>query len=83
MIETIRSWWTRAKLLWTLLVLVTSAVTGTIAHCHAWATIEPRVVALEADVQAQKTAMAEVRGYVRGIAAKVGARPIHREGDDD
>jgi hypothetical protein len=83
MLDQIKAWWTRAKLLWTLAVLVVGATTGAVGHCHAWATIEPRVVALEADVQAQKTAMAEVRGYVRGIAAKVGARPIHREGDDD
>jgi len=83
MLEQLKAFWTKAKLLWTAALLVVSGATAAIGHCHAWATIEPRVVALEHEVASQRTALAEVRGYVRGIAAKLGARPIHKESDDD
>jgi hypothetical protein len=46
-LNTIKAWFTRARLLWSLAVVVVGGTSAALGHCHAWATMEPRIGAVE------------------------------------
>lgn len=69
----IKAWFTKARIAYAAATVVVAVVTGAIGHCHAVATVEPRVAKLEAQMVSAEHTLAEVKGWVKGIAFRIGA----------
>lgn len=76
MIREVKRWFTKGRIVYTASSVLVAVVTGAVGHCHAMATVEPRVVKLETQMVAAEHTLAEVRGWVKGIAIRVGAQRI-------
>lgn len=73
----VKAWFTKARIAYAAATVVVAVVTGAVGHCHAAATVEPRVAKLEAQMVLTEHTLAEVKGWVKGIAFSIGAKRIY------
>lgn len=73
----VKAWFTKARIAYAAASVLVAVVTGAVGHCYAVATVEPRVAKLEAQMVSAEHTLAEVKGWVKGIAFRIGAERIY------
>lgn len=81
MFDKVKDWLSWGKLGWTAVTAMLTFTAHTVGQCQSAASVIPRIEKLETSSREQETTLARMDGYVRGIAEKLGARPLPPEAE--